>query len=115
MLQAWFARTHKRGRRRDPYFLYAASNLGSLLALLAYPLVIEANLTLRGRAAPGRSAYGLLMALIAACAARLWRDAGGTAPLTPGPSPGGRGEIKTVTPGPCSRKGRGESLRAAHP
>ena len=41
---------------RDPYFLYAASNLGSLLALLAYPLVIEAKLTLRGRAAPGRSA-----------------------------------------------------------
>ena len=31
---------------RDPYFLYAASNLGSLLALLAYPLVIEARATL---------------------------------------------------------------------
>jgi len=37
MLQAWFARTHAT-RRRDPYFLYAASNLGSLLGLLGYPL-----------------------------------------------------------------------------
>ena len=41
MLQAWFAQT-RRPAGRDPYFLYAASNLGSLLALLAYPLVIEA-------------------------------------------------------------------------
>ena len=40
LLQAWFAATgHVDGR--DPYFLYAASNLGSLLALLGYPLVLE--------------------------------------------------------------------------
>lgn len=30
----------------DPYFLYAASNLGSLLALLSYPLLVEPRLTL---------------------------------------------------------------------
>ena len=41
---------------RDPYFLYAASNLGSLLALLAYPLVIEAQATLARQSAAGRSA-----------------------------------------------------------
>ena len=36
MLQAWFAASgHRAGK--DPYFLYAASNLGSLGALLAYP------------------------------------------------------------------------------
>jgi hypothetical protein len=40
LLQAWFARTgHPDGR--DPYFLYAASNLGSLIALLGYPFVLE--------------------------------------------------------------------------
>ena len=40
LLQAWFARTgHPHGH--DPYFLYAASNLGSLIALLAYPFVLE--------------------------------------------------------------------------
>ena len=27
--------------RRDPYFMYAASNLGSLIALLGYPFVLE--------------------------------------------------------------------------
>jgi hypothetical protein len=40
LLQAWFARTgHPHGR--DPYFLYAASNLGSFIALLGYPFVLE--------------------------------------------------------------------------
>ena len=40
LLQAWFARTgHPHGH--DPYFLYAASNLGSLIALLGYPFVLE--------------------------------------------------------------------------
>jgi hypothetical protein len=40
LLQAWFAVTGH-PHRRDPYFLYAASNLGSLIALLGYPLVLE--------------------------------------------------------------------------
>jgi len=78
MLQAWFAQTVPFGQtrrpiRRDPYFLYAASNLGSLLALLAYPLVFEANLTLAQQSGAWAIGYGLLMALIAACAVRLWR------------------------------------------
>ncbi len=46
LLQAWFARTgHKDAR--DPYFLYAASNLGSLIALLAYPFILEPAFGLR--------------------------------------------------------------------
>src|SRR6516162_1347182 len=46
LLQAWFARTgHPHGH--DPYFLYAASNLGSLIALLAYPFVLEPAFGLR--------------------------------------------------------------------
>ncbi|MCA9304614.1 MAG: fused MFS/spermidine synthase [Phycisphaerales bacterium] len=40
LLQGWFARTDH-PRAHDPYFLYAASNAGSLIGLLAYPLVIE--------------------------------------------------------------------------
>ena len=40
LLQAWFARTGHPDAR-DPYFLYAASNLGSLIALLGYPFVLE--------------------------------------------------------------------------
>src|SRR5215813_5109807 len=46
LLQAWFARTgHPQGQ--DPYFLYAASNLGSLIALLGYPFVLEPAFGLR--------------------------------------------------------------------
>src|SRR3954454_12271539 len=40
LLQAWFARTNHPSAK-DPYFLYAASNVGSFLALLSYPLIIE--------------------------------------------------------------------------
>ncbi len=40
LLQSWFARSGH-SHAKDPYFLYGASNLGSLIALLAYPLVIE--------------------------------------------------------------------------
>src|SRR5882724_9137506 len=40
LLQAWFARTDHPAAR-DPYFLYAASNVGSFLALISYPVAIE--------------------------------------------------------------------------
>lgn len=46
LLQAWFANTGH-SQSADPYFLYAASNLGSFLALLGYPLVLEPVLGLR--------------------------------------------------------------------
>src|SRR5438552_1206245 len=49
LLQKWFASTgHKAGR--DPYFLYAASNLGSMLALLSYPILVEPGLPLKANA-----------------------------------------------------------------
>lgn len=40
LLQRWFA-SIPHPASRDPYFLYAASNVGSLLALLGYPFLIE--------------------------------------------------------------------------
>ena len=40
LLQAWFARSGHPDAR-DPYFMYAASNLGSLIALLGYPFLLE--------------------------------------------------------------------------
>jgi hypothetical protein len=45
LLQRWFSRTDHPAAF-DPYFLYAASNAGSLLALLAYPLLVEPQLRL---------------------------------------------------------------------
>ena len=41
LLQAWFARTDHPSAN-DPYFLYAASNIGSFLALLSYPIADRA-------------------------------------------------------------------------
>lgn len=40
LLQAWY-RTSGAPSGDDPYFLYGASNLGSILALLAFPLIAE--------------------------------------------------------------------------
>jgi hypothetical protein len=45
LLQKWFSETGHPSAK-DPYFLYAASNFGSLLALVAYPFVVEPNLRL---------------------------------------------------------------------
>ena len=66
LLQAWFARSGL-GQAENPYFLYAASNTGSLLALFAYPFAIEPFLTLSFQGSVWRSGYYLLIALIAAC------------------------------------------------
>jgi spermidine synthase len=73
LVQAWFAQTGSRAAK-DPYFLYAASNLGSMLGLLAYPLVIESHLTLAQQSWWWAVGYGLLMAMIAGCAVCLWRS-----------------------------------------
>ncbi len=45
LLQKMFSKTGHRAAR-DPYFLYAASNAGSLLALLAFPSLVEPSLAL---------------------------------------------------------------------
>jgi hypothetical protein len=46
VLQRWFGDSeHKQAT--DPYFLYAASNVGSLAGLMAYPFVLEPLLRLR--------------------------------------------------------------------
>jgi tetratricopeptide (TPR) repeat protein len=91
LLQAWFSRTGDRSSE-DPYFLYAASNLGSLLALLAYPVVIESHWTLREQAWGWTGGYGLLMALVAGCAVQLWRSAPGGAATQPAAAQGAAAE-----------------------
>ncbi|MEZ6234334.1 MAG: fused MFS/spermidine synthase [Phycisphaerales bacterium] len=66
LIQAWFARTGH-ARAHDPYFLYAASNAGSLLGLLAYPLVIEPLLGLKDQGWFWSIGYGLFALLLAGC------------------------------------------------
>src|SRR3954465_4328609 len=73
LLQAWFVRTgHPSGP--DPYFLYASSNIGSFLALLSYPVLLEPMFTLRTQNLIWTGGYGLLIVLIAACGVLLLRS-----------------------------------------
>ncbi|MCB1519338.1 MAG: fused MFS/spermidine synthase [Hyphomicrobiaceae bacterium] len=66
LLQAWYARTGH-PHARDPYFLYGASNLGSLIALLAYPVVVEPLFGLSKQATIWTGGFLLLGFAIALC------------------------------------------------
>jgi hypothetical protein len=65
-IQRLFAASGHRSAE-DPYFLYAASNLGSFAGLLLYPALIEPRFTLAEQASAMRTSYFLLMALALAC------------------------------------------------
>ena len=64
LLQKWFSRTAI-DSAKDPYFLYAASNAGSLLALLAYPVFLEPYFTLRMQSRLWTVFYAVLVVLVA--------------------------------------------------
>ncbi len=68
LLQAWYSRTG-RADASDPYYLYAASNLGSFAGLLAYPALIEPLLGVHEQGAAWSMAYIVVGALIALAAA----------------------------------------------
>jgi hypothetical protein len=72
LLQAWFVRTgHPSGG--DPYFLYASSNIGSFLALLSYPVLLEPVFTLHVQNLIWTGLYALLILLIGCCGVLLLR------------------------------------------
>ena len=64
LLQGWFAGTDH-AQARNPYVLYAASNLGSFAALFAYPVVVEPFLTLREQSHIWSMGFAVLAVLIA--------------------------------------------------
>jgi hypothetical protein len=71
LLQSWFSRTHE---GRSPYRLYSLSNLGSLLALLSYPFLVEPKVPLRRQAVLWSIAYVAFAALCGWCAVQLRRQ-----------------------------------------
>lgn len=75
MLQKWFAHTGH-AQAHDPYFLYGASNLGSMLALVGYPVLVEPYLRLGHQAWAWAGGYLVLTGLISLCGLMLWRTAG---------------------------------------
>lgn len=74
LAQAWHARAFG-AAGREPYALYAASNLGSLLALVAYPVVVEPTLSLGAQRAGWSLGYGAFVLLIGALALVTARNA----------------------------------------
>ncbi len=75
MLQRWFSAT-SHPKAGDPYFLYAASNAGSLVGLLGYPLLLEPYLHLEDQGWAWEAGYGLLVLLMLACTVTVWRSPG---------------------------------------
>ncbi|MGB5079794.1 MAG: fused MFS/spermidine synthase [Burkholderiales bacterium] len=87
LVQAWYARSH---RGATPYRLFALSNLGSMLALVSYPLLVEPLFAL-GRQTAIWSAGFVLFALT--CALLSWRS--------------GLAEVEPSSPDPSEKPGAG--------
>lgn len=66
LLQGWFSRTGHR-YAHDPYFLYATSNIGSLLALIAFPFLLEPMWDLNQQGRIWYYAFCLLIFLVLVC------------------------------------------------
>jgi hypothetical protein len=67
LVQRWFSWTDHR-RSHDPYFLYAAGNVGSAAGLLAYPFVLEPLLGISGQSRLWAGGYLLAVVLLMSCA-----------------------------------------------
>jgi hypothetical protein len=99
LLQRWFSTTGHTAAR-DPYFLYAASNAGSLLGLLAYPFWLEPRLSLGQQARFWLYLYGGFFILALICGFSLRSGAPALSRASLRASPGSRrpelapGEIK---------------------
>jgi hypothetical protein len=72
LIQKWFSNIGL-SSSKDPYFLYAASNIGSLIALLSYPFFIEPGIGLENQKMYWGSGYILLCVLILSCAVLFWK------------------------------------------
>ncbi|MCA1740829.1 MAG: hypothetical protein LC740_19005, partial [Actinobacteria bacterium] len=106
LIQRWVADTDHPSAK-DPYFLYRASNIGSIIGLLGYPLVVERVLTLHNQGLIWSVSYGLMVILVFASAVMLWRSSPATAtdtqeeeetePLAGDPVSGG-GSPQTAAP-----------------
>ena len=72
LLQRWFSAV-RHVFASDPYFLYAASNAGSLAALVLYPTLVEPLLSLGMQRRTWAFGYAFAGGLVLTCAAAAWR------------------------------------------
>jgi len=96
LLQKWFSKTGHPSAH-DPYFLYAASNLGSLAALLSYPVLIEPHLRLVTQSQAWTAGYATLGALFLLCAVAQARSSAEAGISPPSPEPDGRASLSSAS------------------
>ena len=90
LMQEWFRRLNP---GVAPYRLYALSNVGSLLALISFPFVIEPALSRRTQAEVWSWGLRLFVVLGAWCALRLWK-----LPAAEGPVETQEGSARVAAP-----------------
>ena len=73
LLQKWFTRTSHISAK-DPYFLFAVSNAGSLLALISYPLLLEPTLKLSRQSWLWVVGFVVFLVLSVGCVVMLWKS-----------------------------------------
>ncbi|MDZ4692683.1 fused MFS/spermidine synthase [Terricaulis sp.] len=103
LLQSWYARTG-RADAHDPYYLYAASNLGSFIGLLAYPVLIEPLLGAQAQSQAWSAAYVAVLALILLSAALAVTANQNAVSVAPAP-------VAPVEPAPITPPARGNVWR----
>lgn len=81
LMQKWFAAAGHSGGK-DPYFLYSASNFGSMLALLGYPLLMEPRFSLGGQSWVWTGVYMALVVLMFLTAVVTWKNGAAESPAS---------------------------------
>jgi hypothetical protein len=71
LLQKWFSETGHPSAK-DPYFLYAASNVGSMATLLLYPFLVEPELTIPWQNYVWMAGYVALLGATLWCGYLVW-------------------------------------------
>ena len=84
LLQRWFSATGHR-HAGDPYFLYSASNAGSFLALIGFPLLLEPLVGLSQQTLAWSVGCAVFAALLMVCGAGVWRHRRADARSAPDP------------------------------
>ncbi len=79
LVQVWWQSVS----RMTPYRLYALSNTGSLVGLLAYPFVVEPNLGTQSQAVVWSAAFAVFALMVMVCGSFAWRKPNPTQPASP--------------------------------
>ncbi|HYJ77391.1 MAG TPA: fused MFS/spermidine synthase, partial [Actinomycetes bacterium] len=101
LLQRWFSWTGHR-RADDPYFLYAASNAGSVVGLLGYPFLVEPNVGLADQTRWWSWTYVGFAVLVAVCGVVAGRASSGRTPSAAVTGNAGTDGATAPGPGPAT-------------